>query len=269
MPLRAGHLVSLAARVAERSDRMKATKILVIDIERLPGLARAWDQKTRFIHINNFTRLPSLLCFAAKWHGSRTTEFHAAWDDHDAMVRRAWELYDEADIVVTYNGVRFDNRHLKSEWLLAGFPPPRPWKDVDLFAVNRSTFGFESKSLQHLCYRLGLDLKSGHYDAVMAEKCMDGDATSQRTMKRYNIGDVKITEQAWLRLRGWMPGHPMPGGPVESGELSCNQCGGSDLERNGWYRAAVQEYAAYRCRTCGANVRSGHIKRVSNTRGIR
>jgi DNA-directed RNA polymerase subunit RPC12/RpoP len=167
--------------------------------------------------------------------------------------------------------VRFDNKHLKSEWLVAGMAPPKPWKDVDLFAVNRSTFGFESKSLQHLCHRLGLDTKSGHYDPFMAEQCMNGDEPSQRTMRRYNVGDVKITEQAYLRMvsRGWLPNHPIMGGPVNDGELACNQCGSQDVERNGWYLAVVQERAAYRCRSCGANLTSSHTRRVSNMRGVR
>ena len=255
-----------------RSERAKATKILVIDIERLPGLTPIFDQRTQgFIPVSKWTRLPSLLCFAAKWHGERKTEFHAAWDDHAAMVQRSWELYDEADIVVTYNGVRFDNKHLKSEWLLAGMSPPKPWKDVDLFAVNRSTFGFESKSLQHLCQRLGLDTKSGHYDAAMAELCIEGDEKAQRTMRRYNVGDVKITEQVYVRMvsRGWLPNHPIMGGPVNDGELACNQCGHTDPIRNGWYLANVQERAAYRCSKCGGNLTSTHVRRVSNMRGVK
>lgn len=259
----------IADIAAKRTERMKAAKILVIDIERLPGLARVWDQRTKFVHINNFTRLPSLLCFAAKWHGQRAVEFHAAWDDPQAMVQRAWELYDQADIVVTYNGVRFDNRHLKSEWLLAGMPPPSPWKDVDLFAVNRSTFGFESKSLQHLCYRLGLDLKSGHYDAVMAEQCVAGDTKAQRTMRTYNVGDVKITEQAYDRLRGWMPGHPHMGDLSEQQKPTCNQCGSEDLHRTGKTRAVQIDYALYRCLNCGANVRGAWHSRAAVTRGAR
>lgn len=252
------------------AQRLKDTdaKILVVDIERLPGLARIWDQKTRFVHINNFTRLPSLLCFAAKWYGNKTTEFHAAWDDQAAMVQRSWEMYDEADIVVTYNGIRFDNKHLKSDWLLAGMPPPKPWKDVDLYAVNSRTFGFESKSLQHLCYRLGLDLKSGHYDAVMAEACMDGDAKAQATMRRYNIGDVKITEQAYDRLRGWMPGHPHLGINATDETLTCNQCGSTNLTRNGTKLAEQIVYTLYRCE-CGANVQATRHARAAVTRGAR
>jgi hypothetical protein len=258
--------------VVQRSQRAKETKILVIDIERLPGMVPIFDQRTQgFIPVHKWTRLPSLLCFAAKWHGQAKTEFHAAWDDHAAMVQRSWELYDEADIVVTYNGIRFDNKHLKSEWLLAGMSPPKPWKDVDLFAANRATFGFESKSLQHLCQRLGLDTKSGHYDPAMAERCMEGDAKAQRLMRRYNVGDTKITEQAYVRLRnrGWLPNHPIMGGPVEPGELACNQCGNVDVERNGWYLATVQERAAYRCKSCGGNLTSSHTRRVSNMRGVR
>lgn len=255
----------LAKAAVELADE----KILVVDIERLPGLAKVWDQKTRFVHIDKFERLPSLLCVAAKWYGRKSTEFLSAWDDPERMVARTWELYNDANIVVTYNGIKFDNRHLRSEWLLAELPPPKPWKDVDLYRVNSQTFGFESKSLNHLCYRLGLDTKSGRYDDVMAQKALDGDEKSQRLMKRYNIGDVKITEQAYDRLRGWMPTHPVVGGAVDPGQVRCNQCGSVDLAENGWYLAVVQEYRAWRCNDCGANVRSNISRRLSNARGIR
>jgi hypothetical protein len=250
------------------ADRVKSSaKILVVDIERLPGLARIWEPKTRYVNINNFTRMPSLLCFAAKWYGSKATEFHAAWDDRDAMLQRAWDMYNEAEIVVTYNGVRFDNKHLKSDWLVAGMPPPAPWKDVDLYAVNSRTFGFESKSLQHLCYRLGLDLKSGHYDAVMAEKCMDGDPAAQKTMARYNKGDVKITEQAYDRLRGWIPSHPHSLMGTADDRRTCNQCWGDNLERNGTKLAQQITYTMYRCLDCGANVQGTRHSRAAITRG--
>lgn len=244
-------------------------KILVIDIERLPGLARIWDQKTRFVSINNFTRLPSLLCFAAKWYGQKGTEFHAVWDDPDAMVRRSWELYNEAEIVVTYNGIRFDNKHLKSEWLLAGMPPPSPWKDVDLYAVNSRTFGFESKSLQHLCHRLGLDLKSGHYDAVMAEKCVEGDPKSQKVMRRYNVGDVKITEQAYDALRPWITSHPHSLIGTINDRPTCHACWSDDLEPNGTRLAQQITYKLFRCRSCGANVQGTRHSRAAVTRGVR
>lgn len=253
------------------ADRAKSAgaNVLIIDIERLPGLARVWEPKTRYVPITQFTKLPSLLCFAAKWYGQRTVEFHAGWDNHDQMVAKAWELYDKADIVVTYNGLSFDNRHLKSDWLVAGMPPPKPWKDVDLYRVNRTHFGFESKSLNHLCYRLGLDTKSGHYDAVTAEQAMAGDQAAQRRMKRYNVGDVKITEQAYDRLRPWISNHPFMGELPTNDTRKCNACSSTNLVRNGTYRAVAIDYVLYRCADCGANVRGGSHSRAAATRGVR
>lgn len=250
-------------------EKKRNGKILVVDIERLPGLARVWEQKTRFVGINQFTRLPSLLCFAAKWYGSKTTEFHASWDDHEAMVQRSWELYDEANIVVTYNGIRFDNKHLRSDWLLAGMPPPSPWKDVDLYAVNSRTFGFESKSLNHLCQRLGLDTKSGHYDAEVAEACMAGDPTARRLMARYNRGDVKITEQAYMALLPWIHNHPHHVDGFGDDQARCNICWSSNLEPNGYKLAQQITYRLFRCQDCGANVQGTRHSRAGVTRGAR
>ncbi len=252
--------MSLAERVKE-----SGAKILVIDMARLCGLARVWDQKTNFVPATNFVRLPSTLCFASKWYGSKTVEFHAAWDDYDAMVRRSWELYDQANLVVTYNGRRFDNAHFRGDWLQAGLAPPSPWKDVDLYQSNR--FGFTSRSLNHLCDILGLDVKSGKYSMDMAEACIEGDVKAQATMRRYNVGDVKITEQAYDRLRGYLPSHPHIGEIVED-ERRCNQCGSVNLERNGVTRAIVIDYVLYRCGDCGANVKGTRHSRSAVTRGV-
>jgi hypothetical protein len=241
-------------------------KILVVDMERLCGLARVWDQRTDFVPATNFVRLPSTLCFAAKWHGRPTVEFHAAWDDHGAMVKRSWELYDEAEIVVTYNGKRFDNPHFAGDWLLAGLPPPRPWKDVDLYQSNR--FGLTSRSLNHLCQQLGLDTKSGKYSFDMAEACMDGDEQARKTMRKYNVGDVRITEQAYDRLRGYLPNHPHIG-KIDTEVKRCNQCSSTNLERNGLTRAVVIDYVLWRCLDCGANVKGTRHSRSAVTRGAR
>lgn len=250
------------------ADRVKdsGAKILVVDMERLCGLARVWDQKTTFVPATNFVRHPSTLCFAAKWYGNKATEFHAAWDDYDAMVQRSWEMYDQANIVVTYNGKRFDNKHFRGDWLKAGLPEPSPWKDVDLFQSNQ--FGFTSRSLNHLCEILGLDVKSGRYSMDMAEACMAGDEKAQRTMRRYNVGDVKITEQAYDRLRGHLPNHPHIG-EIAADVLRCNQCGSTSLERNGLTRAVVIDYVLWRCSDCGANVKGMRHSRTAATAGAR
>lgn len=249
------------------TKRQRQAKILTIDIERRAGLAYAWEPKTKYIPPNNWARWPSLLCFAAKWL-YRPMQFYSVWDDGpEAMRKAAWDLYDQADAVITYNGVRFDNKHLRSEWITANMPQPRPWKDIDLFAEVRRSLGFESKSLDQVCQRLGIPGKTGAYNIHEAEAAIDGDVQARRRMERYNRGDVKATEAAYLRMLGWLPAHPVLG--MDTDELVCTQCGATDLNPNGWYRAVVLDYALYRCQNCHANVRSGHSKRVARTRNVR
>lgn len=245
------------------------SRILVLDIERLPGLAPVWDQKTRFIHVSSWRRLPSLLCFAAQWYDKRPVLFHSVWDDgREGQAQAAWDLLDQADVIVTFNGKRFDLPHLKGEFAALGMQPPSPWRNVDLYQIARPLFGYESKSLQHLAERLGVPGKHGHYDMRQAEAAVSGDTRAQAALARYNRQDVRSTLAVYDAMRPWIPNHPHIG-QTSSETLTCPNCGSTNLTPNGSYRAQVVEYAQYRCAHCGANVRAGHQRRVARTRGIR
>ena len=257
------------SRFAEIDRRLSERRILTLDIERLPGLARVWDQKTHFIPVSQWTRMPSLLSVAAKWYGRREVMFRAAWNDYDDMVADVWTWLDEADILYTFNGDRFDIPHLRGAFLEAGLPPTRPFKSVDLFKVARQ-FGFESKSLAHLCYRLGIAGKRGHYDPVAAEAALDGDAKAQRDMQTYNCQDTRITEAVADHLRPWIHNHPAVS-PTSGDELRCRPCGSNQLDPLPTdYTAEVLTYAMYRCQRCEAIVVARHHKgRVGRTKGVR
>ena len=250
------------------SKRQRQANIITLDIERLPGLARLWEPRTTYVPPANWVRWPSLLCVAWKRLGQRPVEFASVWaDGREGMARRIWDAVDAADVVITYNGVRFDLLHLRSEWIELGMPMPRPHKDMDLYREVRRTLGFESKSLAQVTKRLGVEGKHGAYSMDDAEAATDGDVAAQQRMERYNKQDVRATEAAYMRMLGWLPGSTIPGDG--SDELVCCQCGSTDLKPNGWYRAVVLDFALYRCQRCHANVRSGHSKRVARTRNVR
>ena len=244
-------------------------RILTLDIERLPGLAPIWEQKTRYIGVQQWRRLPRTICMAANWYGKRDVVFLAEWQDgREQFVKAAWELLDQADIIVSFNGKRFDLPHLKGMFAESEMQPPSPWRNVDLFQVARSTFGFESKSLDHLCQRLGVPGKRGRYDAAVAEAAVSGDERAQASLARYNRADVRATVAAYKALRPWISSHPHVGqSPADV--PSCPNCGSVDLDPNGSYRANVMEYSRYRCLDCGANVRAGIVRRVARTRTVR
>lgn len=255
--------------MSTRSRIKNPSKILILDIERLPGLARVWEPKTRYIAPRSFVEWPRLLCWTARWYGEKDYQFAAEWIDHDAMLKSVWNLYNECDICVSFNGIRFDNKHLKSEWLEAGLRPPSPWKDVDLFQVVKQ-FGFESKSLDSVSRRLGRPGKTLSYDADAAFSAANGNQRAQNRLKRYNQGDVELTEWLYDRLRGWIPNHPFIGEHDGNGETDrCNQCGSAKLRREpSKYRAVVIDYNLLRCSDCGGLVRSGWHSRIATTRGV-
>ena len=251
-----------------------APRILIYDIERLSALARLWEPKTRYVPISSFVRYSQTISIAAKWYDQKKVMFHAAWesDDPHYLARKTWELFDQATHAVSYNGINFDERHIRTLWLSAGdvgLVPPRPWKSIDLYRTNRSTFGFESKSLRHLCERLGVQNKEGHYDAEQAERAMAGDVQAQKQLARYNKFDVLATEACFDRLRPWIKGMNLGLYYGTDDEPRCANCGQpGTLEPAGWASTALTRYAAYRCTSCGSLMRNNHRKHSTTIRGV-
>src|SRR5690625_7940376 len=116
------------------------------------------------------------------------------------MIRTAFALYDEADFVVGYNQVRFDNKHFMSDWAVYEMGMPSSWFDIDLLSVPRKGLGFEVKSLDEVTTRLGLQSKVDKYDPKVAKAAVAGDVKAQGKVARYNPGDVQSTDAQHERL---------------------------------------------------------------------
>lgn len=264
-----GALEGLAGMVKRRE-----LKTLMVDIERLPGSFTAdfWDLnafKGRRIHPDLVTEWPSTICFAAGWYGEKRTTFKSVWDDGaDAMHEAAFALYDEADLVITYNGIGFDNRHFASGWTERGMGRPSLWKDIDLLRVARQSHGWESKTLDSVCKRLGVANKSDKYQVSVARAAVDGDKAAQRKLKAYNVNDVVILAAVYERLMPYIKGHPHVS-PI-SGATSnlCPRCASGDVVRNGSYSPAVYVYAAWKCNTCGSHFRTMYEGRGPSVKAL-
>lgn len=252
------------------ADRVNGVaKILTLDIETSPTTVYTFDMKPNWISPDKIIEPSVVMCFAAKWYGTDEVVFRSGHhQSHSEMVETAWDLMNEADILVTFNGVRFDNKHLKREFVLANLPMPRPWKDVDLYREAKKQWVFESRGLNHLAQRFELGAKKQHEGFDLWKLCLAGDADAWERMKEYNIQDVVLTEAVYDRMRGWMPNHPHIG-PMDAEDVGvlCNQCGGDELEPNGLRRAIVIDYRLLRCVNCGANVQSTMHSRAARTRG--
>lgn len=243
-------------------DALAATmpRILTFDIETSPNIAHVWGLFQQNVAPSQLVEPSRVLCWAAKWYDQRATIFRSEHHDgHETMIRDAYDLLSEADILVHYNGDAFDLKHLRREFLLAGLPPLNPSRSVDLLKVARRRFKFASNKLDHVSRALGIGRKVSHPGHELWVRCLAGDEKAWALMKRYNANDVRLTEDLYTRLRPWIDNHPHVG--LWSGEpRACYVCGSTELERTGSNRTALTTYARYRCAKCGAVSRNNFVK---------
>lgn len=225
-------------------------KILTLDIETSPHLGfhfGLFNQNFSLQQIEEWTRM---ICFAAKWRHEEEVMFYSDFHNgHSNSVKAAYELVNEADVLVTYNGDSFDNKHLNREFLLQGYGPPAPYQSVDLYRVNKSKFRFGSNKLDHLTQQLGVGEKVKHAGFQLWIDCMNGNIDAWDKMREYNCEDVVILEKAFDRLQPWIMNMPHAGLYNEV-EFSC-RCGSTNLQKRGFHYTQISKFQRYRCNDCG------------------
>jgi DNA-directed RNA polymerase subunit RPC12/RpoP len=163
-------------------------------------------------------------------------------------------LLNDADIVIHFNGTKFDIPILNREFVKQGMSPPAPYKQIDLLRLVRRAFRFESNKLAYVTQALGLQGKVKHEGFQLWVGCMNGDRKSWRTMERYNRNDVAILEPLYTRLLPWIGNHPNISALGEG--LACPKCGSKKLQRRGVQVAKTQTYIRLQCQSCGGWART-------------
>jgi DNA polymerase elongation subunit (family B) len=260
-------VVDDAWRENQRPIVDRSLSILTLDIETSPNLGYAFGVWQQNMTPDKVIEQSRVLMVGAKWYGQRNVLLLSECDlGHDEMIRQSWQLVDQADILVSYNGIRFDLKHLKREWMEAGLPPPSPYKQVDLLRVVKKQFAYGSNKLDNVSQTLGIGAKVKHEGFALWRACLDGDEAAWARMARYCKGDVRLTERLYDRLRPWITNHPHI---TTSDVLRCNKCGSPSLTQMPKdYRAVLIDYGCWRCDDCGGVVRASFTKRAAQTRGV-
>jgi len=229
-----------------------------VDIETRPNEAYVWSlHGDQHIGLSQVIRPAGLLMFAAQKHGGKL-ESNTEWDGYEAMVQRAWDIYDQADYVVTYNGARFDNSWLRAVWAEAGLTPPSPWRDIDLYRTVRK-FNWPSRKLSFVCQQLGLDLKSDPGGFQTWDDILRGEGAvrdrARTRMVKYCRNDVRITTQLFDRLLPWIDGLNIPL-VTDCEHQACTRCNSTSIQQRGWAYTTTYRYKRYRCNDCGGWMRN-------------
>lgn len=255
--------------ICSDEDETAGPRILTIDLETSPNIAHVWGLFKQTVSLNQLRESTRVIAFAAKWHGEDDVEFRSEFHDgHREMVERAHKLLSDADIVVTYNGVGFDMKHLRREFVLAGMPPTSPWKDVDLLNVVKGQFRFTSNKLDHVAQELGLGAKTSHTGHELWVQCLAGDPDAWDLMREYNIQDVALTERLYDRLLPWIKGHPHLALYTGEEQESCGRCGSTNLRESGAAKTPNSAFPQFQCTDCGSFHRAGRRVAGVNVRPI-
>lgn len=243
------------------SGNGQGARIVTLDIETAPILAYVWGLFKQFVGLDQIVRDWSILSVTWKWLGNPKTHYVDTWKDgkavdiHDdsELLQKLWQVLDEADIVVTQNGIQFDIKKINARFIQAGMPPPSPFRQVDTKVEAVKIARFTSNRLAWLAKVLNGSQKDKHADFPGFElwaECLKRNPKAWAAMKKYNPIDVIETEDVYLKLRPYIVGHPNVGAFLEITEPTCPKCGSVDVQHRGSARTQTGLYKRMRCSSC-------------------
>jgi hypothetical protein len=241
-------------------------KILMLDIETYPHKAYCWGLFDQRIGLNQIVEAGRTACWAAKWLGEDVWDFGAEWDGTNDFIGRIWDLLDEADAVIHYNGKKFDIPTLNWEFVQQKGTPPAPYKEIDLLQTVRRKFKPASRKLDYIAEKLGIGKKIEHEGMGLWKGCMEGDKDCQKRMKEYNIQDTHLLEELYEILLPWITAHPNRQ-LYDDARDTCPTCGSNSIQYRGYSYTGASKFRRFRCNSCGTWGKSPKSILTSNLRG--
>lgn len=248
----------------------RPARILLLDIENAPNVVHTWGLWNQNIAINQIMQPWYILSWAAKWLG----EDDVFWDalckhpraykndptDDKLICESMLDILNQADIIITHNGINHDIPKLKSQFIKHDLKPYSPVKHIDTCKSARG-MGFTSKKLQFIAQHLGIGQKLAHQGHQLWVDCMKPqiDKEAWNVMIEYNCVDINLLEGVYLKLRPWIYNHPNVNLYSKQKDIRCTKCGGT-VTPDGEATTPANVYQAYRCNECGAWSRSRYQK---------
>ena len=234
-------------------------RVLFWDIETSPNQVRTWGAyEQNALWIDQHWHF---LTIAWKWSDEKKVHV-AGLDDYVGyekdpendypLALLAWELYNEADIVVAHNGIAFDTKKAKARMIVHELPPCKPVVEVDTMMLARKNFAFTTNRLNDICEFRGIGNKvnTGGIE-LWKDIVLNHDPKAWAKMKKYNKHDVVLLEALYYRLRPWAKQHPNLA-TIADRPKACPKCLSEEgMVIRGYRHTAVSVRANYCCKGCG------------------
>lgn len=242
----------------------KGPKVLVYDIETAPILGYVWQLWDQNVGLNQIESDWYILSWGAKWLDTNDNSVmymdqrnSKNLEDDRIILKHIWNLLDEADIVVTQNGKKFDQKKLNARFILNGMQPPSSYKHIDTLQIAKRHFGFTSNKLEYMADKINKKYKKLKHETFSGfelwRQCLAGNTKAWKEMERYNKHDVLSLEELYTRLIPW--DSTVNFNLYHSDTHTICKCGGEDFRKRGYFYTSSGKYQRLRCNKCGAETR--------------
>jgi uncharacterized protein YprB with RNaseH-like and TPR domain len=246
----------------KKANKRKGPKVLFFDIETAPILGYVWGLFDQNVGLNQIKQDWHVLSWSAKWQGSSKIMYMdqrkaKVMSDDKVVLKGIWDLLDEADVVVTQNGKRFDVKKLNARFVMQGFQPTSSFKHIDTLVIAKKHFAFTSNKLEYMADKLNKKYKKSKHKKFegfsLWIECLAGNIAAFKEMEKYNKYDVLALEELYNTLVPW--DSSLNFNLWNQGEVTMCKCGSTKFLKRGFFYSPKGKFQRYRCNRCGAETR--------------
>ena len=251
-------------------------RILFIDIETRPLEVYTWQLKNYgYTPVGMIKGDWGIVSVAAKWRGkSKVYQYdlrrNITSKDEIGMLRKISKLLNQADIVIGHNSKKFDIPMITGRLKLYKLPRLQSFAQIDTLTESRKLYRFPSYSLEYLTGILCTKFKKMTHRTYPGMElwfaCLRGVCRAWKEMAKYNINDVRATEELfdimapdmnlnWTKYRGL--------------DGAICQCGSTEFNENGHHYTPEGKFKRYYCKHCKSELRLGKNLNKSPYRGVK
>lgn len=251
-------MAGLESHINSAKKEIVLPKILILDIETAPILAYVWGLWDQNVGLNQIKSDWHVMSWSAKWLGSKECFYEdqrnaKTFEDDKKILQKLWKLMDEADIICGQNSVRFDTKKINARFLHHGMQPPLPYRQIDTQRLAKKHFGFTSNKLAYMSEKFCFKYKKldhGKFSGFeLWKECMAGNMKAWDEMRKYNIQDVKATEELMRRLIPW--DNAISFNVYHDSFNNACFCGSREFKSGKFIHTNAGRYAVMACKKCG------------------
>jgi hypothetical protein len=174
------------------------------------------------------------------------------------MLEGIWKLLDEADVVITQNGISFDSKKLNARFVMNGMKPPSKYRHIDTKRLATKHFAFTSNKLEYMAENINKKYKKSAHKKFSGlslwTECLKNNKAAWNEMRKYNVIDVLTTEELYYKLIPW--DNTLDFSVYSDTLETVCSCGSTDFKHNGHRFTSTGKYKRLICRKCGKEMQS-------------